>query len=61
MYRGCAQRSVMSLALRCISTFMIAKAGFNINQVNSTGSSMPRAPMGREEPLEEVLDLCEHT
>ena len=60
MYSGRAQRSVMSLALRCINTFMIAKAGFNINQVNSTGSSVPRAPMGREEPLEEVLDLCGH-
>jgi len=43
-----------------MNTFMTAKPGVNIYQVNSSGSSMLRAPMGREETLQEVLDFYEH-
>ena len=60
MGRGCAQRSVLSLAPRSMNTFMTAKAGVNIYYVNSSGSSMLRAPMGKEETLQEVLDFYEH-
>lgn len=51
---------VMSLVPRSMNLFMKVKAEVNIYQVNSRGSSIPRAPMGREETLEKVLDLCEH-
>ena len=60
MGRGCAQSSVSSLAPRLMNTFMTAKPGVNIYQVNSSGSSMLRAPMGREETLQKVLDFYEH-
>lgn len=35
----------------------IFKAGMNVFQADSRGSSIPRTPMGREETLEDVLDL----
>lgn len=56
---------VMPLALSSMNIFTRAKHGMNIDQVNSRGNSIPKAPMGRKETLEEVLDLvrtyeCRH-
>lgn len=47
----------MPLVLSSMDIFMKAKAGINLYQVNSRGSSIARTPMVRTETLEEVLDL----
>lgn len=64
MGRGYAQRSVSSLAPRSMNAFMTGKAAVSIYQVKSPGSSMLRAPMGREEALQKFLismNTCEYT
>ena len=64
MGRGCAQRSVSSLAPRSMNTVMTGKAAVSIYQVKSPGSSMLRAPLGREETLQKFLismNTCEYT